>query len=140
MIMGFTGNRKGMTLNQRETFQRLVQAVAPEGFHHGACVGSDEQAVVLVRYFIPKDRVVAHPASAGYMTSSEAIRLSGVIRDPEPYLDRNKSIVRDSWVLVATPEQPAEIMRSGTWATVRYGRAARHPVFVIAPDGRIEIQ
>lgn len=140
MNLGFTGTRNGMTREQMQTLQRIVQAIAPARFHHGACVGADEQAVVAVRYFLPPEGVVAYPPDDDKLISPEAIRLSGVVRPPEPYLKRNMAIVRASWVLVATPEQSEEQMRSGTWTTIRYGRAAKHPVFIIRPNGLIEVQ
>jgi hypothetical protein len=60
------------------------------------------------------------------------------IREPKPYLDRNHDIVDEgSGLLIAAPFQEEEILRSGTWATVRYawkiGRAL--DVFVIRPGG-----
>lgn len=40
-------------------------------------------------------------------------------------------------VLVAAPRQDRMILRSGTWATVRYAHLALTPVLLVLPDGRV---
>ena len=39
--------------------------------------------------------------------------------------------------LVAAPKEDEEVVRSGTWATVRYARKAGRVVLVVRPDGTI---
>ena len=59
------------------------------------------------------------------------------IRTPRPYLSRNKDIVRETDMLIATPAEAEEQRRSGTWSTIRFARKLGKPVFVIWPDGTV---
>ena len=48
-IVGFTGTRQGMTDDQKCALRKLLSEIARNGsfpllFHHGDCVGSDEEA------------------------------------------------------------------------------------------------
>ena len=52
------------------------------------------------------------------------------------YLDRNRDIVAAVSQLIATPSQDEEVVRSGTWATVRYGLASGLDVIVLRPSDR----
>jgi hypothetical protein len=56
----------------------------------------------------------------------------------EDYLPRNKNIVRATASLIATPFEFVEILRSGTWSTVRFARKLGKPVFLILPGGTVE--
>lgn len=47
-------------------------------------------------------------------------------------LARNRRIVAAVDVLIAAPETDREELRSGTWATIRYARAAGKPVVMLS--------
>jgi hypothetical protein len=51
------------------------------------------------------------------------------------YLERNHHIVDMTDMLVATPGEPEEQRRSGTWATIRYASKQDKPLYIIYPDG-----
>ena len=112
MNIGFTGSRYGMSKAQREQFAWLMLRLKTNTFHHGAAVGADTQAAAFVRKN-PGIEIVAHPASD----------------DP---LKRNREIVAACDVLIAAPLTDKEELRSGTWATVRYARAAGKPVVMLS--------
>jgi predicted Rossmann fold nucleotide-binding protein DprA/Smf involved in DNA uptake len=59
------------------------------------------------------------------------------MRKPRSYLSRNRDIVRDTEMLVATPGEEAEHLRSGTWSTVRFARKLGRSVWVILPNGTV---
>lgn len=139
MKIGFTGTRKGMTQQQFLTFQRVTESWYITEFHHGACVGADEQAVTAISNVIPSKCIFAHPPADGKLLSRVALGLSANVHEPMPYLQRDREIVRDSWILLSTPETFEEVLRSGTWTTMRYAKAARHPVFNIQPNGLIKV-
>jgi len=103
--------------------------------HHGCCVGVDAQCnKIAVRHGV---RTVGHPPENN---SKMAVGLE--LRDtrpPAPYLVRDKHIVEETIHLIAIPAGYVELVRSGTWATVRMARAhsAAKQVDIIRPDGHI---
>ena len=88
-------------------------------FHHGDCVGADEQAHKIISKFYPQVIIVLHPPENN---SSRAFCESKHSRAPLPYLDRNKEIVKETDFIFAAPKTNTEILRSGTWSTVRFAR------------------
>lgn len=54
-----------------------------------------------------------------------------------PELSRNRAIVGRVDEMVAAPESDVEVLRSGTWATVRYSRRAGRPVAVVGRAGEL---
>jgi hypothetical protein len=130
--VGFTGTARGMNLGQKLELHTLLEGLlSVHGtvvFHHGDCVGADAEA-----HKIAKEiglRVVVHPPTnprfRAYCTGDE-------IRSVAPYLDRNRAIVHESAILIATPAQRNEVLRSGTWATVRTARKAERKVIILYP-------
>lgn len=55
---------------------------------------------------------------------------------PGGYLKRDDAIVKESNELVAFPRTAREILRSGTWATIRRARKAGVPVRLFPLEGR----
>ena len=132
-VIGFTGTREGMTEAQRTTvFELLRQA---RTLHHGDCVGADADADRIARQ--QKMQVVSHPPSderlRAFCTADET-------RSAKPYLARNRDIVNESELLLATPSQDAEQQRGGTWFTVRYARSVGKPTVIVWPDGSYSLE
>lgn len=111
--------------------------------HHGDCMGSDRdfhnqcRGLGIPRILHPpyneSKRAFAHK-SDGLLYTITAANTSMILA-PGPYLDRNHAIVDSTALLLATPRGRAEEQRSGTWATVRYARAARKWIIIVYPDG-----
>lgn len=135
--IGFTGTEVGMTEAQRESFQRLIQLPKPisefHQFHHGDCIGSDEQAHNMVKS-LGGITIHIHPPLD---PKKRAFCTGDVIHELRPYLERNKDIVDSSNILIATPRSSKEEVRSGTWATIRYARRRSKLILIIYPDGKI---
>lgn len=130
--VGFTGTREGMTPPQRLTLDLLMSAVrAAVELHHGDCVGSDEQAQLMATNY--GWRTVARPAVVPLDLC--AFTRSTRRLPPRPPLERNVDIVEETAWLIAAPNTPQEIVRSGTWQTIRAARARHRPVTIIWPDG-----
>lgn len=131
--VGFTGTRDGMTEAQKE---RLFEEL-PMGsvrFHHGCCLGADEQAHWLA--FLLDLEIVGHPpTNRSLMMSLDQGFYE--LRQPRPYLDRNQDIVTESAHLFAAPGTMQAELRSGTWSTVRYARKKNRPITIIWPDGSL---
>lgn len=141
LALGFTGTRKGLTSAQREA---LYDWFGTNNewfeFHHGCCLGADASAADIAYHRNVKGRLVARPCNIPSMTSENAIRLSHVVHDPLPPLDRNKLIVDACDLLLACPGGFKEELRSGTWATIRHARKTDKPRLFFYPDGRVEME
>ena len=136
--IGFSGTKKGMTPDQKcclaRELQRLAKAGATE-FHHGDCVGADDEAHDLA---VAAGMEVITPPPIN--TSGRAWRQADRTHKPMKYLARNHVIAETTDRLIACPFQYQEILRSGTWATVRYARKAGRSVLIIWPDGQTETE
>lgn len=120
MKLGFTGTRMGMSREQKVSFDALLFELQPTEFHHGGCVGADAQAHEIVRHRLPECRIVIHPTRPGPHRASELV--ADELRDEAPPLDRNRTIVDSVEHMAAAPLGDQEVLRSGTWATIRYAR------------------
>lgn len=134
LIMSFTGTRRGMTDAQKTGVRHLFNTLPISRVVHGDCKGADADCHVIAQELgVP---VVLRPCNLqnqrAFCTEAE------LVHPPGPPLERNKSIVMDGELLVATPGEYQEELRSGTWATVRYARKSERRVVIVWPDGRIE--
>ena len=131
--IGFTGTRKGMTAYQREALWRVLAGGERGVFHHGDCVGSDEEAHAIA--LEARWEVVVHPPVLDHARAFCGGR--GVTVLPaKPYLERNRDIVDSCSLLVAAPETDEEKIRSGTWSTVRAARRIGREVFVLSTSAK----
>lgn len=114
----------------------LLERLNPTEFHHGDCLGADDEAVILARDLgVP--RVLGHPPDNDSM---RAFVYSDEEFEPQPYLMRNRDIVDSTDVLIAAPYGTSETQRSGTWSTVRYARKLKRPIYIVLPRGRVETE
>lgn len=133
IIVGFTGTRKGMTLSQIDRLRAVLNLAFRDGigeFHHGDCLGADEQSHDLVRRLWPRVQIVGHPCD---LVKQRAFKDCDVTMHPLPPLVRNKKIVAASEYIVATPGEATEVLRSGTWSTIRHARKMNREITVIKP-------
>ncbi|MCR4338579.1 MAG: hypothetical protein NUW01_01695 [Gemmatimonadaceae bacterium] len=134
-VLGFTGTQGGLTEAQEQTLRRVLahqRRLGADRLLHGCCVGADDTAARAASEL--RLKVVGLPsAPLGAAKRSDAP--NDVEFAPRPPLDRNRVIARSCDMLVACPRQTREVLRSGTWATVRYARRAGKPVLIIWPDG-----
>lgn len=130
--IGFTGSRSGMSDAQRETVTRLLRDAAPKIIRHGDAIGSDEQFHVLAR--MTEAKIVVHPCN---LTDQRAYCQADEVKEAKAPLARNKDIVDNSTVVIATPDRADEQVRSGTWSTIRYARKEGKIVHVVTPDGSV---
>lgn len=104
--------------------------------HHGACIGVDEFTAVKARslgYW-----VIAHPPINDKFLSTPAINISNEVLKEKEYLDRNCDIVEASDVLIAVSGGIGEVLRSGTWSTIRYADKLKKEIHIIYPNGEVE--
>jgi hypothetical protein len=144
MIVGVTGSRTGPTHDQQvwalKQFCPGGLAADVEQLEHGACEGVD-WFFHMVAMTLPGIKIVVRPATG---TASKwthqgcLVERPGVMVMPaKPPLDRTHDIVDDSGVVFAFPEQHYEVLRSGTWAGIRYARKCRKRLYICFPNGDI---
>ena len=149
--IGFTGTQVGMTDKQKQHVysslsrhingntlipikDRGVPLITPE-FHFGDCIGADEESAEMaekLNYIL-----VSHPPTNDLKRAfcNYDIQLA-----PKPYLQRNHDIVDEVNIMIATPKEDKEQLRSGTWATIRYTKKMNKGLTIIMPDGQIYTQ
>lgn len=140
MKVGFTGTQRGLTDPQYDALWNILYEEdwwePPCEFHHGDCIGADDvahsHADVIGAY-----NLIVHPPSN---SSKRAFCRGNETRKPKPYPQRNHDIVDETQVLVACPGEDHEVVRSGTWATIRYARKRGREIHIIFPDGSVRVE
>lgn len=149
MKVGFTGTQAGMTAKQKNEVWFWLNEIRNGSyvvggdkleFHHGGCIGADEQAHELA------GRAGPHGLSGEYWRhvhwaldtgDGKVAQLSDInecqVYDPKPPLDRNRDIVDAVDVLLVAPRQRREVLRSGTWATYRYAQKIGRTCILVWP-------
>jgi hypothetical protein len=132
-----------MSLEQQQSLSLLLTTLVSRGYkrgHHGVCVGADAQF-----HGYAKEReiyIIGHP---GIRRDGKCFTRADVVCDEtlpvKLFLDRDRDIVLASDVMIATPQQFEEVFfGSGTWATYRFAKLHKKPLYLIMPDGRIEYE
>ena len=134
MILGFTGTRIGMTLEQKETVSTFINrpSASFEEVHHGDCVGADAAMHDIA--------VASGLKTVGHIPSNPELRAFCEFDETMPekaYLTRNRAIVHACDILLATPGEMKEQTRGGTWYTISYARMLKKPLIIVWPDGSI---
>ncbi len=128
MKLGITGTRYGLSGSQRAwVFSYLTALECLDEFHHGDCIGVDVEVAQMVRNMHSEATIISHPPEDNRLRGDF---VSDEDRPRRPYLDRNKNIVHAVDQLIACPKEYNEILRSGTWSTVRYARKHGVPILV----------
>jgi len=131
-VAGFSGSQNGMTDAQKIVVKRELEFVTE--FHHGDCVGADSEVHDIAR----QSRwcwIEAHPTN---IEGKRAFTSADFVHAVKPPIERNHDIVDVSKRLIATPGEMHEVLRSGTWATIRYAVRVGIPVLIVYPDGTEE--
>jgi hypothetical protein len=111
-----------MSSTQRSSLEALLQPgrLVLSEFHHGLCIGADEEAHEIVRWLSPKTWIIGHPGD----NPDKQVQLDVDSMYPvRPNLVRNHIMVDLCGLLIAAPLTDDEVLRSGTWSTVRYARS-----------------
>jgi len=144
MKVGFTGTQKGMTDVQRDKFITLMWDLINRSqeritFSHGDCIGADTEAHSIV---YPAVAIHIYPPTNISKRAFCNMRWKGtsIVHPEQGYIKRNHSIVDASDILIATPKEKKEMLRSGTWATIRYARKKDISIYFIFPDGNCTLE
>lgn len=132
MRIGFTGTREGMTDAQKEAVRDLLIKFTPEWAHHGDCVGADADFHQICRDL--GIRVKGHPPIKPDYRAYCQFDESNV---PKAYYARNRDIVAESDLLLATPKETHQQPKGGTWYTVGYSQTVKKSRIIVWPDGEV---
>ena len=124
--IGFTGTQDGISKERLYDIELIVREYKKMyekvWLHHGACIGADTQ--VHGRLYTLVDAIVVHEpvikVKQGVFPDTNDPHVYW--RLPYDYLVRNRHIVQESQLLIAAPATKKPVLRSGTWATIRYAR------------------
>jgi len=138
MIIGFTGTREGLTPGQLGELSEFLHECQEEvcEFHHGGCIGADTLFHALTQQY-QKPRIIYPSDLPDYLQGNCELDREDRRLPVDRPLIRNRKIVEACDVLLACPKGPEEL-HSGTWATVRYGRAAQKRIMIFYPDGHVD--
>ena len=130
-ILGFTGTSAGMAPRQMKAVRQLLYDCGT--LHLGDCIGADAEA-----YHIAGETAihrVGHPPMRG---KARAFLTYEETRLAKPYMDRNLDIATEGVDgLIAAPSDWVEVVRSGTWSTIRRARKLGRRIWIVKPDGSI---
>jgi len=135
--VGFTGTSRGASAFQLTALEERLKALLADGFdefHHGLCIGADEQAARIAKRL--GFRVVAHPGlirDPKNMKYRSEFAENDETRPEKPTIERDRDIVDEVELMLATPPTREELLRSGTWTTVRYARKVGRTVELVLP-------
>jgi hypothetical protein len=141
MNVGFSGTQEGMTPAQKKTFRFFIEFInqcipGPHEFHHGDCIGADDDAHKVVRQY--KYTITGHPP---VKPDKRAYCDFDTVLPEKEYLKRNRDIAKAADIMIVTPKEFKERQRgSGTWASYRYAHQEGCTVITIWPDGNHRIE
>jgi len=128
-FVGITGTRDGLSQRQRDGVEFLLSNLYIfGGLRHGDAIGVDCQVADIAASL--GIWTVAHPPD---IDKYRGFHQSTLIMPEKPYRERDMDIVIGSDLLIACPKQSKEIVRSGTWATVRDARKKKVPRIILLP-------
>jgi hypothetical protein len=130
MKLGMTGNRYGLTDDAKQTLSAFLDSNKISESHHGDCIGADadfHKACSLL-----KIKTIIHPPDNN---KNRAFCQGDIILPTKKYIERDHDIVNETDMMVAFPPTNNEILRSGTWTTIRYAIKKNKKMLIVFPDG-----
>lgn len=141
IVVGFTGTSRGMTEAQKVTVKEALQLILglfSVSAVHGDCVGADDDFDAICEE-LGVERGIRPCTYENMRARCDGRRGVKALADPVAPMQRNRDIVADADVLIATPPNDVPIKRgSGTWATIGFGKRKGIEVIVVLPDGTAE--
>lgn len=146
--IGFTGTSRGMNAQQKEQFRDFLSGIVRQEiqqgssfveFHHGDCIGADDEAATIAHDV--GCSIVAHPGYPKGKPEDTTFRAfnphNETILPAKEFLVRDHDIVDVAEFMIAAPHTDKELVRSGTWTTVRYARKVGRPIGFVYPNRRM---
>jgi hypothetical protein len=136
MHLGVTGTKEGLTEKQFNVFIEMLSEMQFTHLHQGDCVGVDNEVTIIVRHEKPEVIIVRHPPIKKHYQAFGPYDETWPDKD---YLVRDQDNVNCSDYMFAFPKGE-EVIRSGTWTTVRYARKKGIPITIIMPNGEVRYE
>lgn len=131
--LGMSGSREGMSDEAKSAFKNILKYYEIKEAHHGDCIGADTRFHKIMKK--KGIKIIIHPPKNNKMRN---FCEGDETREPLDYIERNHQIVDESDILVAFPSTKHEVLRSGTWSTIRYARKKDKKIIIIYQDGSID--
>lgn len=145
--IGFTGTREGMTVRQGHSFVSTLLEFTKGGefeFHHGDCIGADDDAQFLIEYDgrLAKSvfRIVIHPGHSAFDATNDSKRANNradEIRESKTHFARNRDIVQETDLLIVCSVSNPIPRTGGTRYTYDYAKKLKKNIIVIYPNGEV---
>jgi hypothetical protein len=129
-IVGVTGTKDGSNHLQIANLKRVLKSI--DILHHGDCKGADAEAWWIAKVLYNK-YTVCHPPIKD--KTRAFTKPNDEVRPQYDYITRDHHIVDESQYLIGVSKGMEEIVRSGTWTTIRYARKKGRPILILFPDG-----
>lgn len=132
--IGFTGNRYGLTYDQKVQIISILDKYNNLIVSHGDCIGSDTDFHNLVMNYRNEHtnkiiKINIYPPNDAKL---RAFNKGDLIMEEKPYLQRNLDIIKNSSILIACPiDKNKEQLRSGTWSTIRKARKQKLSIIIL---------
>jgi|694.fasta_scaffold134342_3 hypothetical protein len=132
--IGFTGNRYGLSIEQKEQIKLILDNYTNIIVSHGDCVGADtdfHNLCINYRETYPDKSLMIHIFPPND-PKSRAFNKGDLLMGENPYLVRNSAIIKNSSILIGCPiDKNKETLRSGTWSTIRKARKQNLLLYIL---------
>ena len=133
-MIAFTGNRYGLSKDQKDGIINILDTFQNMTLYHGDCIGSDtnfhDLCVEYKKNNINKQiNIIIFPPDDDKL---RGFNKGDIVMPVKPYLKRNEDMVKKCDILIACPiDKNKEILRSGTWATIRRGMKLNKTIYLL---------
>jgi hypothetical protein len=139
MKIGFFGTLRGLTQLQKDAFTDLIKEMDIKEFHHGDCVGADEQAHNIIRKIAPDCEINIHPPVRDLHRAYCEGDVDFVEMD---YIARNEEIIDFTDMVVACTDQRIKGQRkvgpNDPWRALEYAEEVKKHTIIIKGNGEKE--
>ena len=132
--IGFTGNRYGITSEQKDQIISILDKYNNIIVSHGDCIGSDTDFHNLCINYrnLHTNKKITINIFPPNNPKLRAFNQGDLLMDEKPYLQRNLDIIKNSSILIAVPiDKNKEELRSGTWSTIRNARKRKLTIYIL---------
>jgi len=148
MKVGFVGNQKEMSKQQKDTLIRIMKKLKHTyqniDLHMGSAPGSDAEAFAIVvenglvsrLFFYPSSNPDENAFDIEDPRDLEKKEIKLLRQNERTIFERNRNIVDTCDMIIAVPRETLEKRESETWMAIRYSKIQKKRLFTLYPDGK----